>query len=118
MNRKNNDMSFRIEDLSPEKQKKMIRDIVNLSGDRADLDKLEHLSLEMYETQGGIMKNIQEIIDSVKKGERDEEPVALFVRRDTGEQDIFPLQKKDESEEGMFLNKETEKKEAIRFPLS
>lgn len=60
-------ISFCVDALPIERQKKWIKNTVNLSGDRVDPEKLENISLDIYLKNGGIMKNIQKIIDAVKK---------------------------------------------------
>jgi len=69
MNREKPEKEFFIEDLPLERQKKQIRNIVNLSGDRVDPEKLEAFSLECYTERGSIMKDIQNIIETVKKND-------------------------------------------------
>lgn len=72
MNRLYKDDGVKIDELPEARQKKMIRNIVNLSGDRVDPEKLEKLSLDIYLQNGGIYANIQKIINTVRKEGDDE----------------------------------------------
>lgn len=71
MSRLDKDDGVQIDELPEERQKRMIRNIVNLGGERVDPEKLEKLSLDIYLQDGGIYANIQKIIDAVRKDEDD-----------------------------------------------